>query len=168
MTAEARGYSGAIVSLNISAGGVPKLPVEAVAIEFPGIVGDGHNDRKHHGGPDRAVCIYSRELIELLRTEGHPVEPGSAGENITVAGLDWSLMVPGVRLRLGTLEVEVTAYTSPCKTIGGSFVDRNFMRISQIKNPGWSRVYARVLVPGYVKTGDPVVITTGGVAHSLP
>ena len=160
--------SGTIVSLNISAGGVPKLPVEAVTIERGAILGDGHNDRKHHGGPDRAVCIYSQELIESLRREGHPIEPGSAGENVTVAGLDWGAVVPGIRLRIGEAEVEVTSYTSPCRTISESFLGGSFVRISQIANPGWSRVYARVLVPGRATRGDRVTVTTGAVAHSLP
>ena len=160
--------SGTIVSLNISAGGVPKLPVQAVTIERGAIVGDGQNDRKHHGGPDRAVCIYSQELIESLRGEGHPIEPGSAGENVTVAGLDWGVLVPGVRLRIGAAEVEVTSYTAPCKTISGAFLGGSFSRISQIVNPGWSRVYARVLVPGRATRGDRVTVDVRAVAHSLP
>ena len=160
--------SGTIVSLNISTGGVPKSPVEAVTIERGAIVGDRHNDRKNHGGPDRALCIYSQELIESLRREGHPIEPGSAGENVTVAGLDWGLVVPGIRLRIGEAEVEVTSYTSPCRTISESFLGGSFIRISQIANPGWSRVYARVLVPGRAARGDRVTVTTRAVAHSLP
>ncbi|MDQ2889565.1 MAG: MOSC domain-containing protein [Gemmatimonadota bacterium] len=126
-----------------------------------GIVGDGHDDRKHHGGPERAVCLYASELITRLVEEGHPIYAGSAGENVTISGLDWSCMVPGVRVRLGATMIQLTSYTSPCKTIRNSFVNGRFERISQKTNPGWSRVYARVLVPGTVRRADEVEIVPG-------
>ena len=42
--------------------------------------------------------------------------------------------------------------------VTGSFADRDSMRISQKKHPGWSRLYARVLEPGTIRAGDPVRI----------
>ena len=150
---------GTVVSVNISAGGVPKLPVDSVMVGLDSIEGDGHNDRKHHGGPERAVCLYSAELIAGLRGEGHPIEAGWAGENFTISGIDWSLMQPGVRLTIGAAEIELTAYTTPCKTIRASFTSGNFVRISHTMNPGWSRVYGKVLVAGRVARGDHVELT---------
>ena len=44
-----------------------------------------------HGGPYRAVCLYAIEAIERLQAEGHPVEPGSVGDNLTTSGIEWSL-----------------------------------------------------------------------------
>jgi MOSC domain-containing protein YiiM len=152
---------GTVVSLNVSRGGVPKLPVSGAELGPDGFEGDGHDDTRNHGGPERAVCIYSLEVIRRLQLEGHPIMPGSAGENITVAGLDWGEMLPGVRLRIGAATVELSSYTSPCKTIQASFTGGQFSRISQPKNPGWSRVYGRVLVPGMVNTGDPVEPVSG-------
>jgi MOSC domain-containing protein YiiM len=148
---------GTVVSLNISRGGVPKLPVQKAELGSLGFVGDGHDDAESHGGPERAVCIYAAELIEALQQEGHPIFPGSAGENITVRGVDWAEMVPGTQVTIGQAVVQVTGYTSPCKTIRGSFVNGRFSRISQKANPGWSRVYGRVLVGGPVNLGDGVV-----------
>jgi MOSC domain-containing protein YiiM len=150
--------SGFVASINLSAGGVPKLPVDSAELGMDGFAGDAHDDVKHHGGPERAVCIYATEIITALKREGHPIFPGSAGENLTVTGLDWARMVPGVRLKIGGVLVEVSSYTSPCKTIRDSFVDGRFQRISQIANPGWSRVYGRVLVEGVVRMGDSVEI----------
>jgi MOSC domain-containing protein YiiM len=150
--------AGRVVSLNISAGGVPKFPVDSAELVADGFVGDGHDDKKHHGGPERAVCVYAAELIEMLRSEGHPIFPGSAGENLTVSEVDWLKMVPGVRVQIGRALVEVTSYTSPCKTIRESFVNARFQRISQISNPGWSRVYCKVLASGLVECGDLVRI----------
>jgi MOSC domain-containing protein YiiM len=75
---------------------------------------------------------------------------------VTIAGLAWDRVTPGVRLRLGDVEVEVTAFTEPCKTIRFSFSDRQSVRVSQTAAPGWSRVYARVLREGVLRVGDTV------------
>ena len=113
------------------------------------------------GGPDRAVCIYSTEIIQALREEGHLIFPGSAGENLTVSGLDWAAMVPGAKVEVGEALVEITGYTSPCTTIQGSFVGGRFGRISQTTHPGWSRVYGRVLTEGMIGVGDFIEILPG-------
>ena len=121
--------------------------------------GDWQRNLKFHGGPDRALCIFSLERIEALAAEGHPIGVGTTGENVTVVGLEWERVVPGARLRLGDgVVVEVTAYTKPCRTIQGSFRDRRTGRISQKTFPGWSRVYARVLTEGTVGVGDAVML----------
>ena len=88
-------------SINISNGGVPKRPQLACHVGFDGLEGDRQRDLRYHGGPDRAVCLYSLELIEALRAEGHDIEPGAIGENLTVKGVDWTLMKPGATLAVG-------------------------------------------------------------------
>lgn len=160
MAAEMRSH-GCVVQISVSGGGVPKLPVAHAWLTSAGVQGDRQNDTRHHGGPDRAVCLYSLEVIEALQREGHPIVPGSAGENVTVSGLDWGSIAPGVELRVGEALLEVVKYTVPCKTIRGSFADGQFERISQKTNPGWSRVYARVLAAGEARAGDAVEITNG-------
>ena len=151
--------TGSIFSINVSSGGVPKAPLAVAEVTLNCVIGDAQNDRVHHGGTERAVSLYSQELIEALREEGHPINTGTAGENITVEGLDWNLVMPGVRIRLGAdVLLEITSFTKPCKTIRNSFRDGAFVRISQKVYPGWSRVYARVLEEGEVRTGDPVEV----------
>lgn len=158
---EASGYNrtGILVSINRSAGGVPKRRVDGAKVSQLGLQGDAHNDKIHHGGPERAVCVYSLERIQALQQEGHPIDVGTAGENITIEGIDWELIVPGVHLRVGDeVLLEVAAFTSPCKTIKESFIDGRFVRISQKLHPGWSRVYARVLSEGEIHFGDQVEV----------
>ena len=146
---------GHIVQISVSPGGVPKLPVETARITLAGLEGDAHRDREHHGGPDRAVCLYSMDMIRALVAEGHTVAPGTLGENVTVEGLDWAAIEPGTLLRLGdTVLLEVTRYTSPCFNIKAAFVGGEFARVSQKRHPGWSRVYTRVLREGTIRTGD--------------
>jgi MOSC domain-containing protein YiiM len=112
---------------------------------------------------ERAICLYAAEAIEALRAEGHPIVPGSAGENITTRGLDWHSAQPGVRLRLGTaVVVEITRFTTPCKKIRASFAAGDFNRIHNGLYPGWSRAYARVVTGGVIRPGDSIEILAGG------
>lgn len=150
------GSSGRIVSLNRSNGGVPKLPVHAARVTALGLEGDRQRNRRYHGGPDRALCLYSAERIDALRLEGHPIDPGAVGENVTIAGLRWEGIGPGTTLRLGEVEVEITSYASPCSSIRNAFLDEDSRRIAQLVHPGWSRVYARVLREGMLRVGDAV------------
>ena len=140
---------------------MPKRAVQSVAIGTNGLDGDGVNHPKIHGGPERAVCLWSLERILALQAEGHPIFPGAVGENVTLAGLDWSALVPGAVLDLGdAVRLEIASYTSPCRTIAAYFTDAQFKRISEERHPGWSRLYARVLRPGTLTVGDPVRIVT--------
>ena len=144
-----------VFQINISNGGVPKLPIRSTEISYLGLKDDCHNDVEHHGGPDKAVSLYSLELSRALQGEGHPIFPGSTGENITLVGLDWSLVVAGLCLQLGdTVQVEISRYATPCQTIRESFTGHDFNRISWRTNLGWARAYARVLKPGEIRVGD--------------
>jgi len=147
---------GVIVSVNVSPGGVPKVPVPSARASAAGLAGDGQRNLEFHGGPDRALCLYSVERIEALQAEGHPIAPGTTGENVTIRGLDWDLVVPGTTLRVGDVAIEVTAFASPCASIRPSFADLNSNRISHKKHPGWSRVYARISGEGEIRVGDAV------------
>lgn len=148
-----------ILQLSRSGGGVPKLPILSARVSELGIEGDAHNDTKNHGGPERALCLYAIEIIEALAAEGHAVAAGATGENITTRGLDWNLVVPGARLRLGSeVVIEVTRYTTPCYKNARWFIEGDFNRMHQNLFPGWSRAYARVLHGGDLHPGDPVEV----------
>lgn len=138
---------------------MPKLAVPAGEVSTAGLSGDRQRNRQHHGGPERALCLFSLERILALQREGHPIYPGAIGENVTLSGVEWSLLVPNVQLRLGeTVEIVITSYTFPCSNITSAFADGNMNRVSQKKHPGWSRLYARVLQPGRIAPGDPLTI----------
>lgn len=151
--------SGVLVSINVSNGGVPKRRVYGAIVSHGGLQNDAQDDQENHGGPERAVCVYSLEKIRALQREGHPIDVGTAGENVTVEGIDWELVVPGARIRVGEdVLLEVASFTGPCKTIKASFIGGEFVRISQKLHPGWSRVYARVLSEGEIRSGDRVEV----------
>jgi MOSC domain-containing protein YiiM len=75
--------------------------------------------------------------------------------------------VPDACLRVGDAVVQVTRYTSPCLNITGAFAHGDFSRVSQTRHPGWSRVYARVLVCGSVRPGDAVRLCSPEEAERL-
>ena len=150
---------GSIFQLNVSDGGVPKLAVREAVLTPEGLTGDRQRDLRYHGGPGRALCLFALERILELQAEGHPIFPGSTGENLTVVGLDWSGLAPGARLGLGEEAlIEITGYTAPCKNIAASFARGDFKRISQKVHPGHSRLYARVLRPGRLGVGQSVTL----------
>lgn len=145
--------------ISVSDGGVPKLPVAEARVTVEGVKGDRQRNREVHGGIDRAVCLFSLEVIESLQAKGHSIQPGSSGENLTIAGLEWAGLKPGDRLRIGdAVRLELASYTAPCKYNAQWFVNGDFSRISQKLYPGWSRLYARVLAEGIVRTGDAVTV----------
>jgi MOSC domain-containing protein YiiM len=151
---------GKVVSINRSSGGVPKQPVPECRVTESGLQGDRQRDLRFHGGPDRAVCLYSLESIQALQREGPPIASGTIGENLTVSGLDWSLMVPDVRLQVGEVVLLLRKFAAPCPNIAGSFRDGHFSRVAQKVNPGWSRIYARVMMGGVIRVGDAVSVCT--------
>jgi uracil-DNA glycosylase family 4 len=165
--------SGRVVQLSVSPGGVPKQPVASAWVGPLGLEGDGHHDRREHGGPHRAVCLYSIEALARLRAEGHPVGPGSLGENLTLEGIELGDLYPGDRLAVGDgVMLEISGPCNPCATIRDSFADRRIGRVSVLAHPRDSRLYARVLEPGHVREGDSVRVlppTPGSLApaHSL-
>ncbi len=138
---------GVVASLHVSDGGVPKLPVEMAEVGDRGLVGDRQATRQHHGRPLQALCLWSSEVIGALQAGGHPIAPGLAGENITVAGVDWSTIRPGVQVLVGDVLAEISAYAVPCQKNARWFTGGDFNRMSHDRHPGWSRTYAWCVSP---------------------
>ena len=150
--------AGRLESINISRGGVPKTSIFEALITEHGVDGDRQCDLRHHGGPDRAVVLFSLDLIRALQREGHPIVAGAIGENLTISAIEWSSVVPGTELHIGEVRLQITKYTSPCEKIAGAFLDGDFTRASQKVRAGWSRVSARVLAGGLLRMGDPATL----------
>ncbi len=149
--------AGRIVQLNVSPGGLPKTPVASVEVGWRGPQGDKQKTRVHHGRPWQALCLWSAEVIANFQAEGHPLEPGFAGENVTLEGLDWSDVRPGVRIQIGEVLCEVTAYALPCFQNKPFFLNGDFEVMHHERGPV-SRVYATVLQTGSMRTDDSAVL----------
>jgi MOSC domain-containing protein YiiM/GNAT superfamily N-acetyltransferase len=149
-----------VVQVNVSPGGVPKLPVDEARVGRDGLVGDAHDHDAVHGGPHRAVCLFAIEAIERVRADGHPgMGPGAVGENVTTVGIELALLEIGTRLAIGgEVVLEISGPANPCDVIKGAFVAGRSGRISILLHPSDSRMYARVEREGVVRPGDPIRI----------
>lgn len=151
--------TGQVAQINASHGGVPKTAVDSAAVSPSGLVGDTQRSRQHHGRPWQALCLFAQEIIDGWAREGHPIANGCVGENLTISGLPWLELRPGVELAIGSnVVVHVTAYAVPCGHQRQWFTDGDFDRLSHDHNPGFARLYAEVLVTGDIAPGDPVTI----------
>ena len=139
-------------------GGAPKPSVDSLQVKFEGCVGDFQRDKKHHGGPKRAVCIFSQDIITKLQADGNPIFAGDCGENMVLANLDWNKISEGIILQVGAVRLKIESDAPPCKTISHAFKDGKFKQISEKSSPGNSRWYCSVLQEGIVSLGDTVEI----------
>ncbi len=83
---------GRIVQLSVSNGGVPKRAVDTVRLTALGLDGDAHRDLEHHGGPERAVCLFAQEAIRELQVEdvaayGRGVQPVAAPGALVIVAI---------------------------------------------------------------------------------
>mgnify|MGYP001408596856 FL=1 len=148
--------SAKVTGLHISRGGVPKTPVHSLTVTNNGCQGDDQADKKHHGGRNKAICLFQQEILDSLSANGHPISPGSTGENILIEGIEIGKIGINTCLRIGEVEIIVTQDAPPCKTIRNSFINGEFNKISHRKNPDFTRWYASVNVTGTITIGDLV------------
>lgn len=149
----------AIVSINLSPGGIPKLPVASASVTVDGLHGDGHDHAKHRV-PEQAISLIDLELLDAAGTDhGLDLAPGSLGENLTVRGLGVQRLGEGDRLHIagadrdpGGVVLEITRVRPPCYVLDALSPD--------LKRTMWNRIgmYARVVVPGTIREGDAVEI----------
>jgi MOSC domain-containing protein YiiM len=140
-----------LLQLSISKGGMPKLPMPDARVHRDGVGDDWQLNRKHHGGCDRAVCIFSQELYNWLRDD-HQIDlaPGSVGENFTTIGLDLQSIQIGDRLRVGDCLIQITKVREPCSSLNQWHPD--LLKII-VGHSGW---LARVVESAVVRPGDPI------------
>jgi MOSC domain-containing protein YiiM len=142
---------GTLVQVNVSGGGMPKRPVDRANVTAHGVEDDWQRNRKYHGGPNRAVCIFSEELYAWLREKGIDLENGSVGENFTTSGMDLGRLAKGDRLAIGdACVVEITDVRVPCGNLKKWDVDLPELIVG---NSGW---VAKVVTEGVVKPGDSI------------
>eukprot|EP00931_Biecheleriopsis_adriatica_P078859 TRINITY_DN52275_c0_g1_i1.p1 TRINITY_DN52275_c0_g1~~TRINITY_DN52275_c0_g1_i1.p1 ORF type:complete len:225 (-),score=33.44 TRINITY_DN52275_c0_g1_i1:79-753(-) len=141
----------------------PKKYVASARLNTLGFEADRQNepvdaDWGGHGGPLKAVCLWSADVVRDLQAEGHPLQVGGCGENLLVEGVPWGKVVPGTRLEIGDVLLEVTQYSRPCHKQPHNFSKGNYMVIHHLRAPDRSRVYCAVLAGAgsIIKEGAPV------------
>jgi MOSC domain-containing protein YiiM len=151
----------ALVQLSVSNGGLPKAAVLFAHVGKRGIEGDTQRNLKYHGGPDRAVCIFSEELYSWLRDEhGIDLANGAVGENFTTHGIDLCALSRGDRLRVGECLIELTDVRVPCRNLN-QWHPKLMMIIKG--RSGW---VAKVIEEAAVQPGDEIEIFAASRAAS--
>jgi MOSC domain-containing protein YiiM len=121
-----------------------------------GLHGDGQANRKYHGGPERAVLIYSAEHYPIwCRELGLPALAwGSFGENLTVSELTEASVRLEQRLAIGDVVLQVASARQPCRNLARRLdVTDIVARVRRTARSGW---YCRVLQEGYIEPGLPL------------
>ncbi len=137
--------------------GIFKEPVEGrVAVSTLNIAGDGQADLIGHGGPSRAVLVYSKENYSYWEHElgQSGFQFGHFGENFTVEGmLDEDIHVGDV-FRIGSALFQVSQPRVPCYKLAIKVgIEGFYNRILETGRPGF---YFRVLEEGEVGAGDVI------------
>ncbi|HLF18697.1 MAG TPA: NTP transferase domain-containing protein [Candidatus Omnitrophota bacterium] len=139
-----------VISINISKGGIPKLPVKSVRITTSGLEGDGHNHAKHNS-PLQAVCLQDAEKLAELKEKGYELFSGTGGENLTVQGLQVNKLPLGTILQFsGGVVLEISKIRKPCYVMDAIH--------PKLKDDalGQHGMYARVLKEGFLKSGETI------------
>ncbi|MDP3541607.1 MAG: MOSC domain-containing protein [Elusimicrobiota bacterium] len=131
-----------------------KTPVESAAVGKLGLEGDQQADLAVHGGPDKAVYVYSGEHYPWWKGElpGRELAYGAFGENLTVAGFDDEDAGLGDVYLAGSALLAAAQPRLPCAKLGLRFDDPGMVkRFARSLRLG---VYFRVTKPGHVRRGD--------------
>ena len=123
-----------------------------------GLHGDRVADRKIHGGPWRAVLMYSADHYPRWRQEWNrrDVGAGAFGENLTVRGIQESTACLGDRFEIGEAVLEITSPRGPCWKLARRHDVPDLVAVVKANHRhGW---YLRVLKPGWIESGQPVTL----------
>jgi MOSC domain-containing protein YiiM len=139
--------------------GIYKSPVQGlVHLSSANLAGDGQADLNVHGGPDKAVCVYSADHYPFWRTElGVPdCGPGWFGENFSIEGQNETGVAVGDIYRIGTAIVQISQPRAPCSKLGRRWNRLDMPKlVVQSGRTGW---YLRVLKEGDVEAGHALML----------
>ncbi len=138
--------------------GICKRPVDVpLRLTDTGFEGDGVGDTKHHGGRDKAVCVYSLDHYPYWENVlERMLQPPVFGENLSVSHLSEDDVCVGDIFTVGTALVQVSQPRQPCKTLSALHGRNDMARL--VVNSGRTGFYFRVLEEGTVKKGDALIL----------
>lgn len=119
-----------------------------------GLEGDDVGDKKHHGGPEKALFAYSVIHYDKWAEEYPDAEfkAGTNGENVSVTDMDETTVCIGDIYRVGEALVQVSQPRRPCWKPGRRVKWIDFgQRIQDTGRTGW---YFRVPEEGRIQQGD--------------
>lgn len=112
-----------------------------------GLEGDAHGGNWH-----RQVSLLSYDRVEEFKAKGAPVDHGSFGENLVVAGIDFKTLPVGCKLQCNDVLMEVTQIGKEChahceihKIMGDCIMPRE-------------GIFVKILTPGKISVGDELFV----------
>lgn len=118
--------------------------------------GDGQADLKHHGGPDKAVCVYPYEHYAYWERQlDKKLDYSAFGENLTVTGLLETEVCIGDIFEIGEVVVQVSQPRFPCFKISSKHAVKDFP--ARVLDTGYSGFYMRVLQEGRLSKDSAIV-----------
>jgi len=138
--------------------GMCKKPVTTpLVLTNQGIEGDGVGDLKHHGGSDKAVCVYAINDYEYWeKMLGRKMPDAAFGENFSVTDMSEEDTCIGNIYRAGTATVQISQPRQPCSTLAARYGREDFVKL--VVDSGRTGFYLRVLEGGRVKAGDDLFL----------
>lgn len=138
--------------------GICKNPVSGpLRLGRLGFAGDGVGDTKHHGGPDKAVCIYSSDHYPYWKDVlGITLPVAAFGENLTISGLTEKDVCIGDIFQLGSAVVQVSQPRQPCKTLAARYGRTDMVKL--VVDSGRTGFYCRILGEGVVEKDSPFAL----------
>lgn len=135
-----------------------KKPVKQTFLSKAGFHGDGVANTKHHGGLDRAVCIYPYEHYAHWEKEfGVKLPPAAFGENLTLTNMLEEDIHIGDVISIGEAVMQVTQGRVPCNTIDRRIEMAPFLKA--MVTTGYTGYLCRVLQEGMIASDDQPVVT---------
>lgn len=129
--------------------GIEKQRVQEVYLSSQGFEGDDVADKKHHGGPDRAVCLYPAEhYIQWEQELGKTLPVAAFGENLTVTNMLEADVCIGDIYKIGDAVIQITQGRIPCSTID-RYTEANTL-LKRLIETGYTGFLARVLEEGTI------------------
>lgn len=137
--------------------GICKETVQEAFLTVDGFHGDGVADLRHHGGLDRAVCVYPYEHYQLWEREfGETLPQSTFGENLTVSNMLEQDIHIGDIFQVGEAVIQVTQSRIPCSTI----TKRTGLPLilKRIIETGYTGYLCRVLEEGMVRSDSKITL----------
>lgn len=137
--------------------GIYKHPVQGeVFVGRTQMDGDGQADLKHHGGADKAVCVYPYEHYAYWEDQlDKKLDYSAFGENLTVTGLLETEVCIGDTFEIGEVVVQVSQPRFPCFKISSKHAVKDFP--ARVLDTGFSGFYLRILQEGRLSNESVIV-----------
>lgn len=113
-------------------------------------------NRVNHAGINKACYLFSADYYGYWKElyPNHEWDWGMFGENLTIEGLDESLMKVGNIYKIGETLVQVSQPREPCYKLGIRFNTQEILK--QFIEHGHPGTYVKILKEGHVAKGDTI------------